>query len=170
MILGKKEVLQNLEKLSQLDIYDATKEAIQFVRSQAVSNVPVDSGELQQSIYAEADNTEGGAIGTCFTNKKYAPYVELGTGPVGQENHSGISPNVSVSYTQHPWWIHEGPGENEVDRATAEKYRWFYIDTPQGRFYQCSGQAAQPFMYPALANHTDEIEEIYAKKIREVMK
>ena len=170
MILGKKEVLQKLEKLSQMDIYDATEEAIQFVRSQAVSNVPVDSGELQQSIYAETENTEGGTRGACFTNKKYAPYVELGTGPVGQENHSGISPNISVSYTQHPWWIHEGTGENEVDRATAEKYGWFHIDAPQGRFYQCSGQPAQPFMYPALANHTDEIEEIYAKKIREEMK
>lgn len=170
MILGKKEVLQKLEKLSQMDIYDATEEAIQFVRSQAISNAPVDSGELQQSIYAETEKTEYGARGECFSNKKYAPYVELGTGPAGQKSHSGTSPNVSVAYTQRPWWIHEGPGENEVDRATAEKYRWFYIDTPQGRFYQCSGQPAQPFMYPALANHTDEIEEIYVKKIREEMK
>ena len=46
MILGKKEVLQNLEKLSQLDIYDATEEAAELVRKAAEGEVPVYSGEL----------------------------------------------------------------------------------------------------------------------------
>lgn len=170
MIIGKKEILQCLDELSQVDIYDATEDVIQFVRAQAVANAPVSSGELQQSIFAKTENTADGARGMCFTNKKYAPYVEFGTGPSGQKNHANVSPDVPVAYTQHPWWIHEGSGENEIDRETAEKYGWFHIDTPQGRFYQCSGQAAHPFMYPALANHTDEIEEIYAKKIREALK
>ena len=82
-----------------------------------------------------------------------APYVEFGTGPKGQANHAGISPEVTPVYTQVPWWIHE----SQVDRRTAEKYRWFYIDIPQGRFYQCTGQPAHPFLYPALHDNEDKI-------------
>lgn len=89
--------------------------------------------------------------------------MEFGTGPRGREDHAGISPNVSPSYTQKPWWIHE----SQIDARTAEKYGWFHIDTPEGRFYQCSGQAAQPFMYPALKNNEQKIireVERYAKE------
>lgn len=93
------------------------------------------------------------AVGTCWTNRAYAPYVEFGTGPKGQANHAGISPEVTPVYTQVPWWIHE----SQVDRRTAEKYRWFYINTPQGRFYQCTGQPAHPFLYPALHDNEDKI-------------
>ena len=82
-----------------------------------------------------------------------APYVEFGTGPKGQADHAGISPEVTPVYTQAPWWIHE----SQIDRRTAEKYRWFYIDTPQGRFYQCTGQPAHPFLYPALHDNEDKI-------------
>lgn len=92
-------------------------------------------------------------VGTCWTNRAYAPYVEFGTGPKGQADHAGISPEVTPVYTQAPWWIHE----SQIDRRTAEKYRWFYIDTPQGRFYQCTGQPAHPFLYPALHDNEDKI-------------
>ena len=84
-----------------------------------------------------------------------APYVEFGTGPKGQADHAGISPDVTPVYSQSPWWIHE----SQVDRTIAERYRWFYIDTPQGRFYQCTGQPAHPFMYPALHDNEDKIME-----------
>ena len=179
MILGKKEVLQNLEKLSQLDIYDATEEAAELVRKAAEGEVPVYSGELQQSIYKDVKSTEYGATGEVFTEKEYAELVEFGTGPIGQENHEGTSPDVHKIYKPVPWWIHEkGSGGSreghekakDIDKEVAERYSWPHSDTPNGRFYLCSGQPAQPFMYPAIANHTDEIEEIYAKKIREVMK
>ena len=85
----------------------------------------------------------------------YAPYLEFGTGPKGQENHAGISPEITPAYTQNPWWIHE----SQVDRRVAEKYHWFYLDTPDGRFYLCTGQPAYPFMYPALKDSQDQILE-----------
>ena len=88
--------------------------------------------------------------------------MEFGTGPKGQANHEGISPDVAVSYSQSPWWIHE----SQVGRETAERYGWPCIDTPDGRFYRCSGQAAQPYMYPALKNNEQEIERIFEEAVK----
>lgn len=170
MIIGAKKLLADLDGLSQVDIQEAMETSIQHVRSEAVSRVRTDTGELKGSIYAETKMSGNKARGTCWTNKPYAAYVEFGTGKKGQENHAGISPEVSPMYSMRPWWIHEGNGPNEVDRATAEKYGWFYIDTPEGRFYQCTGQAAHPFMYPALQDSTEFIEKIFTEKINEAMK
>lgn len=165
MNLGTKDVSKMLEKASEVDVKKAVAKGIQLVQAEARAGCPVDHGELRGSIFSMV-NTEGRNVtGICYTNKKYAPYVEFGTGPKGQENHKGISPDVAVPYSQSPWWIHEGSGPNEVDRATAEKCGWFYIDTPDGRFYQCTGQAAQPFLYPALKNHEEEIEQIMREEI-----
>ena len=88
--------------------------------------------------------------------------MEFGTGPKGQANHEGISPDAAVSYSQSPWWIHE----SQVGRETAERYGWSYIDTPDGRFYHCFGQAAHPYMYPALKNNEQEIERIFEEAVK----
>ena len=116
------------------------------------------------------ETAEEGTIGAVYTNKKYGPYVELGTGPRGEADHAGISPLVTPAYSQSPWWIHE----SQIDAKIAEKYHWFYIDTPEGRFYQCSGQPAQPFLYPALKNNeervTRNIANYVAREIRKVCK
>lgn len=147
------ELDKKLKQLAEIDMKRAVTQAIQTVRAAAVNNCSVDTGELRQSIYAEVSEQEGIVTGICWTNKAYAPYVEFGTGPKGQADHAGISPDVTPVYTQSPWWIHE----SQVDRRVAEKYRWFYIDTPEGRFYQCTGQPAHPFMYPALHDNEDKI-------------
>lgn len=144
----KLDVLRDAAQLEKI-----VGKAIQTVRSEAVLRCPVNDGELRQSIYAEVYQENESVIGECWTDKAYAPYVELGTGPKGQENHRGISPEINPAYVQSPWWIHE----SQIDRDTAEKYHWFYIDTPEGRFYQCTGQPAQPFMYPALKDNQDTI-------------
>ena len=150
---GMKDLERKLNALSDMDVKKAVAQGIQMIRSAAVSLCPVDDGELRESIYAEIEQQNESTIGTCWTNKKHGPYVEFGTGPKGQDNHAGISPDITPSYTQSPWWIHE----SQVDQKTAEKYHWFSIDTPQGKFYQCSGQPAQPFMYPALRDNQDAI-------------
>ena len=127
-------------------------------------------GELRRSIMTTVDKVDSVVIGTIYTNKAYAPYVEFGTGPKGEKNHAGISPAITPAYTQSPWWIHE----SQVDEAAAEAYHWFYIDTPEGRFYQSTGQAAQPFMYPALKNNeeraTRNIANYLAGEIKKVCK
>lgn len=147
------ELDKKLKQLAEIDMKRAVGEVIQIVRPAATLNCPIDTGELQQDIAADVEGDSIRAIGTCWTNKAYAPYVEFGTGPKGQADHAGISPDVTPVYTQSPWWIHE----SQVDRRVAEKYRWFYIDTPEGRFYQCTGQPAHPFMYPALHDNEDKI-------------
>nr|DAV00289.1 MAG TPA: putative tail component [Caudoviricetes sp.] len=147
------ELDKKLKQLAEIDMKRAVGEVIQIVRLAATLNCPIDTGELQQDIAADVEGDSIRAIGTCWTNKAYAPYVEFGTGPKGQADHAGISPDVTPVYTQSPWWIHE----SQVDRRVAEKYRWFYIDAPEGRFYQCTGQPAHPFMYPALHDNEDKI-------------
>lgn len=151
---GLKDLEVKLDQLADVDLKKAVSDAVQTVRSAAMS-VHVDTGELQQSIYAEVEDNGDTATGVCWTNKPYAPYLEFGTGPKGQENHAGISPEITPAYTQNPWWIHE----SQVDKRVAEKYHWFYIDTSKGRFYQCTGQPAYPFMYPALKDNQDKILE-----------
>ena len=152
---GLRELEIKLNQLADVDLKKAVGNAIQTVRSAAVMDVHVDTGELRQSIYAEVEDNGNTVNGVCWTNKSYAPYLEFGTGPKGQENHAGISPEITPSYSQNPWWIHE----SQVDRRVAEKYHWFYIDTPDGRFYQCTGQHAYPFMYPALKDNREQILE-----------
>lgn len=154
---GDKELDRLLRDLEEIDdeMKDIVDTEIQKVRSAAERIVHVDTGELRQSIYAEVQSNEIVITGTCWTNSRYAPFVEFGTGPKGQRDHNGISPEYTPAYKQSPWWIHE----KDIDRRVAEKYHWFYIDTPEGRFYQCAGQPASPFMYPALADNVDSITE-----------
>ena len=166
MIVGAMEFAEALEKMSRVDLRRGVAQAISFVQEDAKSNCPVHDGELRGSIFTEI-KSEGDIIrGICYTNKTYAPFVEMGTGPKGQESHDGTSPEVTWAYSQSPWWIHEGSGANEIDRATAEEYHFFAIDTPEGRFYQCTGQAAQPFMYPALKNNADRATQIIAREVK----
>ena len=163
MILGTKDFTEALEKLTLMDMYKAASQGIHIVQAEAKMLCPVNDGELRSSIYTDVEWGSEYVRATCYTNKAYAPHVEFGTGPKGQANHAGISPDSTGSYVQSPWWIHE----SQILRKDAEKYGWFYIDTPQGRFYQCSGQAAQPFMYPALKNNEERIGRVFSKMVKD---
>lgn len=81
---GLDELEIKLDQLADVDLNKAVGNAIQTVRSAAVMNVHVDTGELRQSIYAEVEDNGDTAIGVCWTNKPYATYLEFGTGPKGQ--------------------------------------------------------------------------------------
>lgn len=162
MILGVQTLEKKLEEMSKVDLERGIAKGIMFIQEEAKGNCPAHDGELRQSIFTDMETEEETIRGVCFTDKKHGPFVEFGTGPKGQENHEGISPDVAVAYTQSPWWIHE----SQIGRETAEYYHFFSIDTPQGRFYQCTGQAAQPFMYPALKDNEDKIMKIITESIR----
>lgn len=164
------EGLDSLEKrLAQhqnISLERLVAQAISHVQTTAKEKCLKSSGELRNSVFTALETSGGAVTGTCYTNKKYGPYVEFGTGPKGQENHIGVSPNVSVAYTQSPWWIHE----SQIDKELAEKYHWFYIDTPKGRFYQCNGQPARPYMYPALKDNEKEVVQIIKEGVKEQLK
>ena len=165
---------QMTEQVAGETIERAVNASTKMVQREARLLCPVfqggGGGELRQSIQTSVEKQDEMVIGTVYTNKAYAAYVEFGTGQKGEENHAGISPLVTPAYTQSPWWIHE----SQVDAAAAEAYHWFYIDTTEGRFYQSTGQAAQPFMYPALKNNeeraTRNIANYLAREIKKVCK
>jgi HK97 gp10 family phage protein len=136
-----------------------------LVQEAAKGKVPTNTTALRESILTDVVVTGNTVTGVCYPTFKYAIYVEFGTGPRGQTNHEGISPDVAVAYTQSPWWIHE----SQLDEGVAEKYHWEYIETKQGKFYKCTGQPAHPFMYPALKNNEYIIRDIYKEHIDRIL-
>ncbi len=131
-----------MKKFNQLGTIDpivqkAVKKQAEVVRAVAVRLCPmysgdeipgVSRGELKGSIYTKVEADAGKVVGSVYTNKQYAAYVEFGTGPVGEANHAGISPKVAVSYRQDGWVFPDS----------------------EGGFHYTEGHEAQPFMYPAL--------------------
>lgn len=145
----------------------AVEASCKRVQAEAKLRCPVNDGELRQSIRVKVEEVGDRVCGCVYTNKSHAPYVEFGTGPKGDADHSGISPVFTPSYSQSPWWVHE----SQIDKKTAEKYHMFAIETKDGIFYRSSGQAAQPFMYPALKDNEDRVTRNIANYIaREIKK
>ena len=116
----------------------------------------VSSGELRGSIGMTITRDSGGISAHVGTNKRYAAYVEFGTGPKGAADHDGTAPDVGVTYTMSPWWIHE----SQVDPNAAQVYGWFHIDTEAGRFYKVTGQPAHPYIYPAFHDNEETLRDI----------
>ncbi len=141
-------------------VHNAT---IKVVQADARRLVPVRDGELRTSIKTRVKINGDTVIGEVYTILNYAPYVEFGTGPKGQENHSGISPEVSVTYKSNPWYVHE-------DQINVGPYHF----AKRGEFYKMYGQPAQPYLYPALKdNHervSSNISKYVSRKIREQIK
>lgn len=132
------------------------------VQGYAKALVPVSTGELRESINTEVTQQGDIFVGSCYTNKKQGVFVEFGTGPIGETNHEGISPDVNPVYTQDGWWIHE----SQISKEIAEKYGWIKSETKNGVFYLTHGQPASPFLYPALHDNKDKIMEGIRKDIR----
>ena len=129
----------------------------ELVRGQAVLGCPGgETGALRDSIAYSVIGDSRGASAHIGTNMEYAMYVEFGTGPKGASRHEGVSPDVQVRYSPEPWWVHS----SMLDPATARKWNGGRELPPQGRFFRISGQAAQPFLYPAVHNNRQEICQI----------
>lgn len=145
---GVQSLMRQFNKLGSMDpiVAKAVKKQAEVVRGVAVKLCPANHGELRGSIHTMVQQDSGSTIGCVYTNKEYAAYVEFGTGPAGQAEHNGISPNVPVTYRQDAWWF---PGD-KVDPADAERYHWPQSEYEGKTFYYTDGQPAQPFMYPAL--------------------
>ena len=145
---GVQSLMRKFNQLGSMNpiVEKAVKKQAEMVRGVAVKLCPANHGELRGSIQTKVEQDAESTIGCVYTNKEYAPYVEFGTGPKGQADHAGISPNVPVTYRQDPWWF---PGD-KVNPSDADKYHWPTSTKGDQTFYFTEGQAAQPFMYPAL--------------------
>lgn len=168
-IKGAEKLMKQLSGLGNISpvLVEAVRRETLRVQRNAIMLCPVNHGELRQSIKTKVDANEGMVRGTVYTNKNHAPYVEFGTGPVGQSDHAGISPEVSPAYTQKGWWF---PGDN-VTEQDAQKYHWPSMTAEDGKtLYLTQGQPAQPFMYPALHQSEDIITRNIKKAASEAMR
>lgn len=141
--------LNNLPTGITKEVAKQVKREGKMVQASAKMLCPVNKygagGELRQSIKEKTEIEDSLVRSTVFTNKKYASYVEFGTGPVGQEHHEGISPEVNPAYTQDGWVYHN----DDLDE-----------------FFYTKGQPARPYLYPALKNY----EETATKNIKKATK
>lgn len=156
-IQGLDSLYSKLDALDRIKLTDTVIKQIKIVQAEAKLNTPVKArgggGELRDSIVTSVEDYGGGVKGIAKTNKRYAAFVELGTGPKGEANHDGISPKVNPAYSQHGWGI---PAD-QIDEKDAEMYH-MQKRTYNGKvYYMTFGQAAHPFMYPALKNNEQRI-------------
>lgn len=164
-LIGADSLIAKCRKLYGAKATDITSQAVlhaskTIVQADAKLRAPANGGELKNSIKARVKVEGDRVFGEVYTNLHYAPYVEFGTGPKGLANHSGISPDVNVSYRSSPWFVHE-------DQIDVGKYHF----QKMGEFYKMYGQPAQPYLYPALKENHDRISNNISKyvsrKIRE---
>lgn len=174
-IEGLDELLRKMGELAQSvaerelpKILDRANKGI--IQAAAKMECPVrevgGGGELRNSIKTSIEQRGSKVIATTYTAKRYAAYVEFGTGPVGQENHEGVSPKFTPSYSQHGWGI---PAD-EVDEADAERYGWQKRTYSGKDYYMTSGQAAHPFMYPALKNNEAKVAKRVNSSLRRAIR
>lgn len=170
-------LMQKFGQLAEMNAKEnmprAVQNAMKIIQAEAKLRCRVDTGELRNSIKTSVVMADEGCQGVCYTNKSYAPYIEFGTGPRGAANHSGISPSVTPVYSQQGWYI----PEDKIDAATAEKYHFreytYHLDgylEHEKKFYYTEGQAASPFLYPALKDNetrvTQNIRNYLARQIK----
>lgn len=167
MIEGMDELKKRLGQLRNIDLKVPTAVAVMRIQNDAKNNVPVKTGELRGSIFTSVRETEDGIEGICYTNKSYAPYVEFGTGPAGEESHKGISPDVPVAYRQTGWII----PANAMSEEEAEEYGFPVARDSSGKVigYYTRGQPARPYMYPAYVNNKEKVKDDYCRYLQKRM-
>jgi len=144
-IEGLDRLYRKIARLHNIDIKPIIEDATIRIRDEAKMRVPVDTGELQNSIDYNVDISAKGFTGKVFTNKEHGLYVELGTGPKGEASHIGISPEIKPIYSPSGW---------------------VYYDTDKQKFIFTNGQPARPFMYPALHDNREKISKFIQEKVQ----
>lgn len=151
-LIGADRLIAKCRKLASKQVGDdIVRRAVlnackNIVQAEAKLRAPANEGELRNSIKVRVKMEGDRVIGEVFTNSDHGAYVELGTGPKGQASHSGISPDVSVSYRSSPWFVHE-------DQINVGPYHFQKV----GEFYKMYGQPAQPYLYPALKDNQERV-------------
>ena len=154
-----------LDGISKTALKKGVGQAVEKIQGDAKELVTSDTGQLRNSIFTDVSEVAGAVIGKVYTNNDHAAYNEFGTGPVGMTSHKDLPPETAsnIQYRTDGWWIHE----SQIDAKTAEKYRFFRIETKQGVFYHTEGQPAQPYMYPAIKQNKDNVVKMVADSLRE---
>ena len=161
MIIGKKEITDAFQKTAAVNMYDAVSKSIKTVQAEAKTRCPVNDGELRREYIHGDRNQQRKDCRHLLHQQKVRTICGIWHRPQRSEATRGDITGCCLCLCTVALWIHE----SMIGRKTAEKYKWFYVDTPDGRFYQCTGQAAQPFLYPALKNNELEIAHYFEEAI-----
>lgn len=127
---AKQSLMQKADKIDG-GTRRAVEELTQIGYEYMMSIVPVESGDLAESIsweYDESTNT-----GRIRVNSNYAIFVEYGTGVVGASNPYPVP----------------APGWKYDVNAHGEK-GWTYFDEKQNRYRWTKGEPAHAFVYRTL--------------------
>jgi HK97 gp10 family phage protein len=154
-IKGLNNLLKKLDNLGgdvEKALYPSVNKMGLFVQGEAKELCPVDTGDLKQSIICTTVQANNKISSVISTNSDHAPYVEFGTGKVGENTHVEDKYPGNLAYKQDKWRV------NIPDVGV----RWI------------EGQPAQPYLYPALKNNRNEviknIKEDLQEAIREISK
>lgn len=163
-----KRTLANLDKSTrEKAVPIGLARSAKLIQGYAKKMAPANNGELRQKILTHTYKRGGKHTAEVYAAVRYAVFVEFGTGPEGQANHSGTNPNISVNYRSTPWWIHE----SDISKQVVEKYHFPKSISVNGEaFYWTDGQKAQPFMYQSGEKARPKAHAIFMKTIREAQR
>ncbi len=80
MSIDVHKLIRKFDNMADVDLRKGVSRALKTVKGEAKLLCPGDCGELRNWIMTTVEGTSDSVIGTCFTDKRYGPYVELGTG------------------------------------------------------------------------------------------
>lgn len=162
-VKGASELLVKIDRIKGLHssvLPQIMQQNAMIVEDSAKMLASTNGGGLKNSIHSFINIEQKEIDAIVGTNKEHSIYVEFGTGPKGQESHEGISPHITPVYTSHGWII----PVTAISASDAERYHMIpYIVQGTVFGYFTQGQAAKPFMYPALKNN----EKIIIKRTKE---
>lgn len=154
-VSGFDEVAENIAALSA-GLMEAARKGLKagmlpMVADAKMRVAPTDNstGQLRNSIGADAVVQGAFVVGDFHASAEYALYVEMGTGPEGEADHAGINPDEHPTYTLHGWT---------------------YKDPRSGEFFYTTGQPARPYMYPALKAGEGKLSEAVREAILKAYK
>lgn len=159
-LIGSERLIAKLQRLSSARQTEIVSKAVlnaakNVVQKDAKLRAPVNVGDLRNGIKARLVKSNGTPTAEVVSTSDHGAYVEFGTGPKGAANHAGISPEVSVSYRSTPWYVHES-------QIKAGPYRF----AKHGEFYKVYGQAAQPYLYPALKDNRERVTKVISRYVK----
>ncbi|SKA16620.1 hypothetical protein SAMN02745116_02633 [Pilibacter termitis] len=164
--LGKIDAIP--EKLT-VGLTKATDSLLDLVDENVVQNlgsVRYGNGEINRQNHREIKCVKGMVKGRFWNDSEIGVYREFGTGPVGEENHSDISPDVFPTYTQDRWFI----PVNDVDIDLQSVYGIPKIKIQGEEFFMTRGQPARPWMYPAGKKAEEQSEKIITQEVNKALK
>lgn len=152
---GLDDVFSLLDRFDEDGLEDALRaglgSGLQKIAGAAKMLCPVDTGSLRNSIKTRMTfDGEGALVGEVYVGKQYGVFVEMGTGPKGEQSHAGVNPE----------WL---------SKVTYSPKGWVY-PTDDGEFRHTLGQPARPFLYPAYRSEKHKVADEIRRAIRRYAK